>query len=162
MNRTNLIVGIVFIIFSLFYYFYLIPTQIISSTAESEFAGRIFRPETFPQITIAIFAFVSVLFVGNALRENGAPESMPGLSRQSTFQALFVFILAVVYVYALEWLGFYLTSPIFLAILIIFFGTRDWRFVAPVALLTPVVIERLFWFSFKVILPEGELFVGAS
>ena len=162
MNRTNFIVGIVFIIFSFFYYFYLIPTQIISSTAESEFAGRIFRPETFPQITIAIFGLVSVLLAGNALRKTGTPELMPGSSRRSSFQALFVFILAVVYVYALEWFGFHLTSPIFLAILIIFFGTRDWRFVAPVALLTPVVIERLFWFSFKVMLPEGELFVGAS
>ena len=162
MNRTDLAVGIVFIIFSFIYYFYLIPTQIISSTAQSEFAGRIFRPETFPQITIAIFALVSVLFAGNALREKGALESMPGSNRRSSLQALFVFILTVVYVYALEWLGFHLTSPIFLAILIIFFGTRDWRFVAPVALLTPVVIERLFWFSFKVILPEGELFGGAS
>ncbi|MFP6889627.1 MAG: tripartite tricarboxylate transporter TctB family protein [Nitrospinota bacterium] len=162
MNKTNFIVGIVFICFSLFYYFYLIPTQIISSTAESEFAGRIFRPETFPQITIAIFGLLSVLLAGNALREKGAPEFMSGSSRRSYFQAIFVFILAVIYVYALEWLGFHLTSPIFLAILIIFYGTRDWRFVTPVALLTPVVIERLFWFSFKVILPEGELFVGAS
>lgn len=162
MNRTNLGIGIIFFIFSLVYYFYLIPTQIISSTAESEFAGRIFRPETFPQITIAIFGLLSVLLAGSALRDRGAPEFMPGSSRRSSFQALFVFILAVVYVYALEWLGFHLTSPIFLAILIIFFGTRDWRFVAPVALLTPVVIERLFWFSFKVVLPEGELFVGAS
>ena len=162
MNRTNLGIGIIFFIFSLFYYFYLIPTQIISSTAQSEFAGRIFRPETFPQITIAIFGLVSALLAGNALRERGALELMPGSSRRASFQALFVFILAVVYVYALEWLGFHLTSPIFLAILIIFFGTRDWRFVAPVALLTPVVIERLFWFSFKVVLPEGEFFVGAS
>lgn len=162
MNRTNLIVGIVFFFFSLVYYFYLIPTQIISSTAESEFAGRVFRPETFPQITIGIFALVSVLLAGNALRDRGAPEFMPGSSRRSSFQALFVFILAVVYVYALEWFGFYLTSPIFLAILIIFFGTRDWRFVVPVALLTPFLIERFFWLSFKVILPEGELFVGAS
>ncbi|MBT3349866.1 MAG: tripartite tricarboxylate transporter TctB family protein [Nitrospinaceae bacterium] len=162
MNRTNLIVGIVFFLFSLVYYFYLIPTQIVLSTAESEFAGRIFRPETFPQITIAIFGFVSVLLAGNALREKGEPEFMSGQSRRSSLQAFFVFILAVVYVYALEWFGFHLTSPIFLAVLIIFFGTRDWRFVAPVALLTPVVIERLFWFSFKVVLPEGELFVGAS
>lgn len=162
MNRTNLVVGIVFFIFSLIYYFYLIPTQIISSTAESEFAGRVFRPETFPQFTIAIFGLVSVLLAGNALRERGAPELMPGSSRRSSFQAFFVFILTVVYIYALEWFGFHLSSPFFLAILIIFFGTRDWRFVAPVALLTPVVIERFFWFSFKVILPEGELFVGAS
>ena len=160
--RPRHAVGIVFIFFRFIYYLYLIPTQIISSTAESEFAGRIFRPETFPQITIAIFGLLSVLLTGNALREKGAPESMPGSSRRSSFQAFFVFTLAVVYVYALEWFGFHLTSPIFLASLIIFFGTRDWRFVAPVALLTPVVIERLFWFSFKVVLPEGELFVGAS
>ena len=162
MNRTNLVVGVVFFFFSLFYYFYLIPTQIILSTSESEFAGRIFRPETFPQITIALFGLISVLLAGNALREKGTLEVMPGSSRRSSFQALFVFILAVVYVYALEVFGFHLTSPIFLAILIIFFGTRDWRFVAPVALLTPVIIERFFWFSFKVVLPEGEIFVGAS
>lgn len=162
MNKTNLVVGVVFFLFSLFYYFYLIPTQIILSTSESEFAGRIFRPETFPQITIGLFGLVSVLLAGNALREKGTLEVMPGSSRRSSLQAFFVFMLAVVYVYALEMFGFHLTSPIFLAILIIFFGTRDWRFVAPVALLTPVIIERFFWFSFKVVLPEGEFFVGAS
>ncbi len=162
MNRSNLLVGVLFVVFSLVYYFYLVPTQIILSTSESEFAGRIFRPETFPQIAIGIFGLVSVLLVVSALRERGTPELMPGSSGRSSFQVFFVFILAVVYVYALEWFGFHLTSPFFLAILIIYFGTRDWRFVAPVSLLTPLIIERFFWFSFKVILPEGELFVGAS
>ena len=69
-----------------------------------------------------------------------------------------VFAVGVVYVFALEWFGFYASSPVFLAVLLMFFGTRDWRYVVPVSLLVPVGMERFFWHAFKVILPEGSVY----
>ena len=158
MNRVNFSVAVLFIVFSLVYYFYLIPTQIQSSVSVNEFAGRIVLPETFPQMTIGLFAFVSVLFAGNALREREGSEPMPGMNWRSSYQALVVFAVGVVYVFALEWVGFYASSPVFLAVLLMFFGTRDWRYVVPVSLLVPVGMERFFWHAFKVILPEGSVF----
>jgi hypothetical protein len=158
MNKTNFIVGIVFVCFSLVYYFYLIPTQIISSVSESEFAGKIFRPETFPQLAIMLFGLISVLLSGHALRDREEAGAKPGLSGRALYQSLVVFAVGIAYVYSLQWFGYYASSPVFLAVLIMFFGTRDWRYVVPVALLVPVGIERFFWLSFKVILPEGELF----
>ncbi|MBE17199.1 MAG: hypothetical protein CMH79_00395 [Nitrospinae bacterium] len=157
MNRKDLSVGIIFVLFSMIYFFYLIPTQIISSFSESEFAGRVFRPETFPQITICIFGFVSLLLVADTLRNKVEEKAVPSSNKRPFFQAAVVFFASTVYVYLLEWLGFHLSSPFFLAFLIFFYGTRNWRIIIPVALFVPFSIERFFWISFKVMLPEGEL-----
>ncbi|MED5580088.1 MAG: tripartite tricarboxylate transporter TctB family protein [Nitrospinota bacterium] len=157
MNRKDFIVGVLFFIFSLIYFFYFIPTQIISSFSESEFAGRIFRPETFPQLTISIFGFVSLLLVGDTLVNRVEIDTTSSTSGRPFYQAIIVFLAATVYVYLLEWLGFHLISPFLLAFLMIFYGTRNWRIVVPVSLLVPISIERFFWLSFKVMLPEGEL-----
>lgn len=158
MNRTNFAVGIGFILFSLVYYFYLIPTQITSSVTVNEYAGRIFRAETFPQFAIMLFAFVSVLFAVSALRDRGGSDAPSGTDRRGFYQAVFVFAVGVLYIYGLQVIGFAISSPFFLAVLIMFFGTRDWRYVAGVALLVPPAVNYFFWFSFKVILPEGTIF----
>jgi hypothetical protein len=76
-------------------------------------------------MTIGMFAFVSVLLAGSALRDRSGTDLMPGSSGRSFFQALVVFVVGVVYVFALEFLGFYASSPVFLAILLMFFGTQD-------------------------------------
>ena len=157
MNTKDFTVAVFFFVFSLVYFFHFIPTQIISSFAENEFAGRIFRPETFPQLTISIFGFVSLLLVGDTLRNRVKIETTSSTSARPFYQALIVFLAATVYVYLLEWLGFHLSSPFFLAFLMFFYGTRNFRIVIPVALLVPISIERFFWLSFKVMLPEGEL-----
>ncbi len=158
MNRVNFAVGVLFICFSLVYYFYLIPTQIISSVTENEYAGRIFRAETFPQMAIMLFAFVSALLALNALRERGGSEVMPGTDRRALYQAFVVFSVGVFYIYGLQLFGFAISSPFFLAVLVMFFGTRDWRYVVGVALLVPPAVNYFFWYSFKVILPEGSVF----
>jgi hypothetical protein len=61
-------------------------------------------------------------------------------------------------VLALEWVGFSAASPIFLAVLILSMGTRNWRYILPFALLLPLIVNYFFWYSFRVILPEGILF----
>tara|TARA_Y100000590_G_scaffold311083_2_gene351479 strand:+ start:1137 stop:1640 length:504 start_codon:yes stop_codon:yes gene_type:complete len=156
MNKKDLTVGVLFFLFSLVYFFYFIPTQIISSFSQSEFAGRIFKPETFPQMTISIFGFVSLLLVVDTLRNKVEVTPTLSSSKRPFYQAVVVFLASTVYVYLLEWLGFHLSSPFFLAFLMFFYGTRNWRIIVPVALLVPISIERFFWISFKVMLPEGE------
>ncbi len=158
MNRTNLVVGIGFLLFSLVYFFYLIPTQIISSVTVNEYAGRIFHAETFPQFAIVLFAFVSALLAVSALRERGSSDVLPGSDRRGFYQAAVVFAVGVFYIYGLQVFGFAISSPFFLAVLIMFFGTRDWRYVVGVALLVPPAVNYFFWYSFKVILPEGIVF----
>ena len=98
-----------------------------------------------------------MLLVGDTLRNRVKIETTSLTSGRAFYQALIVFLAATVYVYLLEWLGFHLSSPFFLAFLMFFYGTRNWRIVIPVALLVPFSIERFFWISFKVMLPEGEL-----
>lgn len=156
MRKKDLITGILFLIFSVFSFFYLVPQHIVESIPQDQVTRFALRPTFLPYITVSLFGLLSILLVVDIFRpERGDEESET--SGQSIYQVGVVFVLAFSYTYALEYIGFLVSSPFFLAILIMFFGTRSWRLFAPVSILLPVFISYLFWLGFSVILPEGSL-----
>ena len=78
-------------------------------------------------------------------------------NNKSLYRVIAVFVLIYLYVVGLEYVGFALMSPVFMTIVILVLGVRDWRYVLSTAVLFPIVLNYSFWYSFKVILPEGEI-----
>ncbi|MFC1491904.1 tripartite tricarboxylate transporter TctB family protein [Nitrospinota bacterium] len=156
MHRVNLIVGVLLLGFSALFYFYLIPTQIVTTIPQDQIVGIALRPEFLPRISILLFAFLSVVFTVDALRHR-EDDLVEGASGRSLFQVGVVFLIGCIYNYALELVGFVASSPFFLAALIMFFGTMNWRYVVPVAVLLPLALRYFFWLGFEVILPEGSI-----
>ncbi len=156
MRKADILTGTLCLIFSVGYYFYLVPAHIIFSIPQEQVTRLALRADFIPRLVILFFAFLSVFLVLGALRqtEEGSAESV---SRQSYFQVVVVFVIAYAYTYCLEFAGFLLSSPIFLAVLISYMGTRTLRLVAPVAALLPVFVYYLFWLGFRVSLPEGSI-----
>lgn len=156
MRRIDLITGVLFLIFSAFCIFYLIPQHIVDSIPQDQVTRAALRPTFVPYIAIALFALLSLFLVLDVFRP-GREDKDIDTSGQSLYQVGVVFVIVYIYTYALELVGFLVSSPFFLAILIVFFGTRNWRHFAPVSILLPVFISYLFWLGFTVILPEGSL-----
>lgn len=148
--------GIFFLLFSAFYYFYLIPVHIVFSLPlpQKGVSTAALQPHFLPRIVIIIFALISTLLILGALLQREEDEGEM-IDLQAVFQVGFVFVLSYFYVYALELVGFLVSTSIFLAVLIMFFGTRDWRYVAPISVLLPLGINYFFWYALQVILPEG-------
>lgn len=156
MRKADIFTGALFLIFSAVYYFYLVPAHIIFSIPQGQVTRLALRADFIPRLAILFFALLSFFLILGAFRqtEEGGLESV---SRQSYFQVTVVFVIAYAYTYCLEFAGFLLSSPVFLAVLIAFFGTRSLRQVAPVAALLPLFVYYLFWLGFQVSLPEGNL-----
>ena len=154
---ADIIIAVVFLVFSAFYYFYLIPTWVVSSMPEVHIGQATLSPDLLPRITIILFAIVSVTLGMSALRQK-SDGIIEKADRNTFFKVLSVFFFTYTYIYALNLVGFLIASPFYIVVLITFFGFRDWRYIVPLALLFPTTLSYFFWYSFQVILPEGSLF----
>lgn len=159
MRKADLITGGLFLTFSVVYLFYLIPEYIVFSVPQGEITRAALRPNFLPRIFIIIFAVLSVLLIWVSFYER-VDQDEPPLSSRLILLAGAVFALAYVFTYALEYVGFLSSSPVFLAALIMYFGTRDWRLVVPVVVLLPLGVNSLFWYVFGVQLPQGSIWGG--
>jgi hypothetical protein len=54
--------------------------------------------------------------------------------------------------------GFILTTPFFLAVLMLMTGSRKWKEIITISTVSPLCIYLFFQKIFKVILPGGSLF----
>ena len=158
MRKVNIGTGLSFLVFSAFYYFYLIPTQIEIAGGVGNYTG-ILTPDYFPRIAIMCFATFSAILVWQSIRSLEDYPVFVNVSDRPLLQVAFVFVIGVIYIVALVYLGYSISTPFFLIALMIFYGTRDWRYLVPVAILVPVALDMFFWYSFKLILPEGILFL---
>ena len=157
MQKVNIGTGVAFLIFSAVYYFYFIPTQIIGGGGVG-YESALLRPDYFPRIAILCFTVFSALLLYQGLKQQDNETLFDSGTERPLRQVGAVVGIAAVYILALDYFGYALTTPIFLAVMMIFYGTRNWRYVVPVALLTPIILDQFFWQSFQIILPEGTFF----
>lgn len=157
MRKADVYTAVVFLIYSAVGFFYIIPTQIQYAIPPEDVSNAVFLPTFFPTSSVVLFALVSLTLLFGALRrkEAGAPKIA---TRRALLQVGVVFAACYAYVQSLAYFGFLLSSPVFLAALMMFMGTRDWRYVAPIAVLFPIGVNYFFWFSFQLALPPGSLF----
>ncbi len=157
MRRLNIGAGLAFLVFSAVYYFYLIPTQIEVAGGVGNYTG-ILKPDYFPRIAILCFAAFSAILLWQGIRQIENVPVFANVSDRPLVQVGVVVVVTAIFTVALKYLGYTISTPFFLVALMVFYGTRDWRYLVPVAILVPIGLDLFFWHSFKVILPEGILF----
>lgn len=156
-RTAELASGIFFLIFSAVYYFYLTPNFIADPMRDSD-RQKIpwaLLPEMLPQLTIGAFSVTSLVLTVQAYRSKSG--SLLDLELGSTLKVLVIVALTLIYLYLLPLLGFLLTTPVFMALLIAMFGIRNWFLIAAISIIMPVVLDYSFYQMFKLILPEGKL-----
>ncbi|MDR7149780.1 putative tricarboxylic transport membrane protein [Hydrogenophaga palleronii] len=121
---------------------------------------------SFPMLATAVMVITGLVNVMQALRETPSPaqegESLPRqFMRQLTPGVLIGFTLAIVaYMLALEWVGFLLSSYVFLVISMWLLGSRRIVLNLVVSALSLGAIYMIFQTVFSVVLPSGKLFAG--
>ncbi|MCE2453512.1 MAG: tripartite tricarboxylate transporter TctB family protein [Nitrospinae bacterium] len=157
MRKADIYTAVIFILYSVVGFFYIIPTQIEYSIPPEEVSNAVFLPTFFPNSAVITFGLVSAMFLFGAFRRSEAGGQVIS-GKRALLQVCAVFVLCYVYVEAMAYFGFLVSTPVFLAILVVSMGTRDWRYVAAMSILFPLVVNYFFWFAFKLALPEGSLF----
>lgn len=72
-------------------------------------------------------------------------------------EILIFLVVTFVYLQSLDFLGFLIATPVYLATLMIGSGSRRWKEIALISLLTAVGVYFFFDKVFQVILPSGKL-----
>jgi hypothetical protein len=66
-----------------------------------------------------------------------------------------IFAPLAIYVAAIEWIGIYVSSAIFMAAFMVFLGSFRWWTTLVISALTPVIAFWVFELQFRVPLPKG-------
>jgi len=111
----------------------------------------------FPYAVISALAVATIALLATR-RQRPEPLPLNDLDRTAVGRLAGLLGLLVVYVAALDWLGYLLATALLLASVMTFLGYRRWGVMAAVAVATPGVTFWAFERLLKVFLPRGVLF----
>lgn len=141
------------IVFCLFNYFYLIPSQVINQ-------GSV---PTYPFILNTLILFSSVGYFFQSIFQkiikdrNGQKNKSLKKILKPIWKAIVLIIFIGIWVSVLDYLGFLLSTMIFLIGSIILYGSRNYTKVVIISILFPLSMYLLFRGVLKTTLPEGFL-----
>ena len=152
MQRRNLdqIAAGVLVAFSLLVYFVLIPAQVPPDRLglSSSF---------FPKLSVIIIGGLGViLFIRARLTRSVAEQKeIFRISREEAGRVTVIFGMMVAYVAFLEFIGFFIATPVVLAGMLYYCGLRNPKILWPLVVLLPAAIFVIFEFGMKLMLPRG-------
>ena len=82
-------------------------------------------------------------------------EAEQGRDREYYLRVGGILVAPVVYAYSMDWVGFYLSTPVFAAAVIYLMGERRWQWIAGVSLLQWSIVVLIFTVILYTGLPTG-------
>jgi putative tricarboxylic transport membrane protein len=134
------------------------------STFRSTLGVDVIGPNFFPEAVSVLAVFLGcVLLVQSQLRQarlaRSGGDAAPGKAASRLDPAILVpFALLLVYVLVFDWLGFPVSTFLFLAVASRFLGCRSWFVAIAFALIATLVSAGLFQYAFDADLPTGAIF----
>lgn len=125
--------------------------------------GTIHNPQLgfFPRVMGIIMVFLSSLVLAGSLRkrkqERGLSAVWEGFGIKNTFSAIAIIVCVVVYLLALETLGFLFLSPILVFVVARIMGGKSWVINAVMGIVSGGLIYWTFWVIMRVPIPLGSL-----
>ncbi|NIO20065.1 MAG: hypothetical protein GTN76_04805 [Candidatus Aenigmarchaeota archaeon] len=145
--------AIILIVFGLIVYFILIPTQIGKD--------KMGLPSAFfPELSIFALAGLSLLLFIKAHfeRKPEGEEIIFHMSREEFLRLMVILVMMSLYVILLHFVGFIISSPVILGLLMYYSGQRKWKIILPIIVFIPVIIYLFFEKGLKIILSQGIFF----
>lgn len=150
-NRKDFKLAIGFVAFSLFCFFYLIPSQV----------GPLTRPESLMPVIMVGFIFILAVFMlVKSLRASDEEEKHLEESSQKNsnrFALPSVILIMLVLSWVMDSIGFLLSSSITMIILFLIFGIRNIKQIILITFITIVVLYVSFEKFFYSPLPVGTI-----
>jgi putative tricarboxylic transport membrane protein len=152
----NAATGLFLLTFSLFVYFFILPSQI-----EEPPAGPLaLSPSLFCKVSAGLMIFLSILLTAAGVfrKREGAIEDGTSATKMGDMdlKKLFVTIGATaLYIFMFEMIGYFVSTAAFMLFLMVFYGHRKWTHVISVTAIILSFIYVLFVMGLKVVLPEG-------
>lgn len=143
------------IVFCLFNYFYLIPSQVINQGSVPTYP---FIVNTLILLSSVGYFFQSIFQNTITIKEADSQKNKDAQKKQKNAQrAIAIMILIGIWVLMLDYIGFLLSTIIFLAGSIVVCGSRNYTKVVVISILFPLFMYFIFRGVLKTTLPEGFL-----
>ncbi len=152
MYIASIITYIFLIVFSIISYFWIIPTY------SPEDLGFGIPATFFPNmlvITIALLSVVKILFT--VVKKEGKNVKFP-FDREDLKNFIPFFLLLVLAMPALDFLGFFITSMLYVSLFQYFVGERRPINILATSSITTVFMYCAFWYGLNILLPAGRIF----
>jgi hypothetical protein len=151
MRKANTITSVVLIIFCGFFAFLIarLPDRNLPNTLGSDFMPWV--------LVICLFSLSLLLLLKNIFA--GTVEKLDSrISVREGSGVLFLTAIVYGYVQTMGPFGFLLVTPVFIAILMLFTGSRGWKEVIAASIFSTLGIYFFFQKVFQVQLPAGNIF----
>ena len=164
--KSNLVLAIVLIFFSVVLLFVVIPSQINEpSYIKSKYLSPAFVPRVFT-VYLGLMAFVlffrsiSHLKISSSRKavQSVGKETPTAAGRREQWIAVFIWISCCFFILAIEFFGILIPSILFLGALMVFFGQKKWFLVLSIMILVPLLLYLFLHDIAKVQFPKGILF----
>lgn len=150
MKRVNIVLALVLLVFAGYYAW-------LTATMETRDLPGTMGSDFFPWVMCTALAGLSLLLLAKSLFFPPDETFNYRVEWVEIKEILIFLILTVLYIQSLDILGFLIATPFYLAILMIGSGSRRWKEVALVSILTAAGVYFFFDRVFHVILPSGKL-----
>jgi putative tricarboxylic transport membrane protein len=148
--NTDKMIGFGLLLFSATLYFFIIPREM-----ESRGAALIgLNPAFIPKLLTIILAGLSLLLIYTGRQ---AEEDSEGI-RPFTKPVWLTLVFLAIYAYAMEPLGYLITTALTLAGFLYFFGTRNKLIIGCISIAVPLILYWFFGEFMLIALPTGTLF----
>ncbi len=152
-NKVERMLGITSAVFGLVLAFLIIPAQ-ISVASKTEWYNQ---PRFFPYVISGIFVLMGILlFISGCRKAKLAKpdqEEDYSFSAQGTKMVLITLGIMILYVSCLSFLPYIPCTIVGLAVLMWFFGQRDFKKLIPISIVLPIIIYLSFTYLLKLRLP---------
>lgn len=150
--RNDLISGLILLVFALALHLFIIPAQ-VEPMNEGPIA---LSPGLFCHITAFLLLILSLCLVLSGLKDGQTPDTRDRAQFIYTAsRGAGAMLLSVLYILAMETLGYFASTIVFMSVFLWFAGVRSWKGGAVFLAAVLSFIYLLFVKALKVILPAG-------
>lgn len=157
-SKGNQILAICILLFCAFTYFILIPTVPLGLATDMHLG---LTPRFFPKFIIICMAIIAAfMLISNYLKPNLKSEVSAGAQPKflPLVNALVILVVGFLYIYILEWVGYFFSTPLILAFYLWYFGARSWIIIGLISLSTTGILYYFFGNVLHVLIPPGTIF----
>ncbi len=116
------------------------------------------RDALWPQgIIVGLFA-LCILYIASPDNKEKSETTTRRESSAGPLRVLGTILLTVAYLFVCEWLGYYVTTALFLLALLLLLGERSWVVLTVLPAATTFAIYGVFFLFLRIPLPSGMLF----
>gem|GEM_PF-2695235 len=155
-RRSEILLAVGIFFFCVLTYFVWIPMIPLGMDTGEELG--LFSPRVFPRFIVIIIAGLSVMLCFSTVKNRTVDGSDSRENVEAFINAGGVLLVGFTYIYLLEWVGYYLSTPLILFGLLWFFGARSWIKMIMATIVTTAALSLFFGKVLKVMIPAGNLF----